>query len=64
MAAWRRRLEANEIPIREEDHGTQQSIYFDDPNGIVLEVTTPPSAGAIQPNPAAGEVIERFMKRR
>jgi hypothetical protein len=29
--------------VRDEDHGTQQSIYFEDPNGVVLEITTPAS---------------------
>ena len=46
LAAWKRRLRAHAIEFSEEDHGAQRSIYFEDPNGIVLEVTQPPAARA------------------
>src|SRR5688572_3769327 len=38
LAAWRSRLRAHGIDTREEDHETQRSIYFEDPNGITLEI--------------------------
>ena len=43
LAKWRKKLEGAGIDFWEEKHGTQQSIYFEDPNGVVLEVTAPPS---------------------
>lgn len=44
--AWRERLTAAKVGFWEEDHGDQQSIYFADPTGVVLEITTPPSQTA------------------
>jgi glyoxylase I family protein len=43
LSAWKRRLEQRGVSFWEEDHETQRSVYFEDPNGIVLEITTPPS---------------------
>ena len=43
LAKWRRKLAAAKVEFWEEDHGLQKSIYFEDPNGTVLEVTAPPS---------------------
>ena len=40
---WREKLSAAKIEAWEEDHGDQESIYFEDPNGIVIEITSPPS---------------------
>jgi catechol 2,3-dioxygenase-like lactoylglutathione lyase family enzyme len=51
--AWRARLEAAGVAVRDEDHGTQQSIYFDDPGGVVLEITTPASDARPDADPAA-----------
>src|SRR5579871_4312195 len=42
--AWRERLARGGVMFWEEDHGDRQSLYFQDPNGIVLEITSPPSA--------------------
>jgi len=54
--AWRRKLDAAGVAFWEEDHGDRQSIYFEDPNGIVLEITTPASDA----RPAAGgAAVER-----
>jgi catechol 2,3-dioxygenase-like lactoylglutathione lyase family enzyme len=41
LSRWADRLRAHEVTFWEEDHGAQRSIYFADPNGIVLEITTP-----------------------
>lgn len=41
---WRAKLRASNIEFWEEDHGDQQSLYFSDPNGITLEITSPPTA--------------------
>ncbi|MBV9044935.1 MAG: VOC family protein [Alphaproteobacteria bacterium] len=43
LAAWRKRLAAAKIAIREERHGKRESIYFEDPNGLTLEITAPPA---------------------
>ena len=40
---WRRKVLAAGVDVTEEAHGVQHSIYFTDPNGVVLEITTPPS---------------------
>ena len=50
---WRTRLADAGVAFWEEDHGDQQSIYFQDPNGIVLEITSPPSQTSALPNPEA-----------
>ena len=40
---WRKKLTSRKIDFWEEKHGPRQSIYFEDPNGVILEITTPPS---------------------
>jgi catechol 2,3-dioxygenase-like lactoylglutathione lyase family enzyme len=39
----RRRLKSAGVAWREENHGEQSSIYFNDPSGTVLEITAPPT---------------------
>ena len=39
QADWKARLRRHGIAFSEEDHGTQHSIYFTDPNGIALEAS-------------------------
>lgn len=56
LETMRRRLDAATIAYRREDHGAQQSLYFEDPNGIVLEVTAPPTAVALVDIDAAATV--------
>jgi catechol 2,3-dioxygenase-like lactoylglutathione lyase family enzyme len=58
---WQRRLDAHGIAWRAEDHGTQQSIYFEDPDGLVLEITTPPSDRIGGESGDAASVIERWL---
>lgn len=62
QAAWKERLETRGVKFWEEDHGTQQSVYFRDPNGIVLEITTPASEGSYTLNPAAHDVVKHWME--
>lgn len=38
--AWQRHLEGRAIPLRMGDHGAALSIYVEDPDGNVLEITT------------------------
>src|SRR5882672_8124909 len=43
MGAWKKRLREARVAFREEDHGAQRSIYFEDPSGNILEITSSPS---------------------
>ena len=61
QAGWKARLSRHGIAFSEEDHGTQHSIYFADPNGIVLEVTTPPSPPGPLPAAHATERVQRWI---
>jgi hypothetical protein len=62
QTAWKKRLKARSVKFWEEDHGEQQSVYFQDPNGIVLEITTPSSEGQYPLNPAAHDVVKQWME--
>jgi catechol 2,3-dioxygenase-like lactoylglutathione lyase family enzyme len=46
LEPWRGRLRAAAIDFTEEDHGTQQSLYFKDPTGHTLEITVRPRTPA------------------
>lgn len=56
---WMARLSAHGVRYTEEDHGPQHSVYFKDPNGILLEVTTPPST--VLGRPDARELVQRWI---
>jgi catechol 2,3-dioxygenase-like lactoylglutathione lyase family enzyme len=58
---WKGRLRQHGIVFSEEDHGPQHSIYFSDPNGIVLEVTTPASEPDLQPSAPAAQRVQRWI---
>ena len=59
---WMARLRAHGIAFTEEDHGRQHSIYFSDPNGIILEVTTPQSEGATAIDAEALARVRRWIE--
>jgi catechol 2,3-dioxygenase-like lactoylglutathione lyase family enzyme len=59
--AWKTRLRGHSVAFTEEDHGTQHSIYFTDPSGIVLEVTAPPSPHDLQPDAHAAQRVHRWI---
>jgi catechol 2,3-dioxygenase-like lactoylglutathione lyase family enzyme len=61
---WKRRLASREVDFWEEDHGDQWSIYFSDPNGVLLEITYPASARALPRQPGAKRVILEWLARR
>jgi len=65
LEEWKQRLADAHVSYSEEEHDSQRSIYFKDPNGIVLELTTPPSARACaaENDVRAREVVERFIFR-
>jgi catechol-2,3-dioxygenase len=58
---WKARLRHHQVAFTEEDHGRQHSIYFSDPNGIVLEVTTPASNRDLQPDAHAARQVQRWI---
>jgi catechol 2,3-dioxygenase-like lactoylglutathione lyase family enzyme len=58
---WRKKLRANKIEFWEENHGPQYSIYFEDPNGMILEVTAPPSRARKTTKRAAFAAAERWI---
>lgn len=50
---WRKKLRDADIDFWEEDHGDQQSLYFQDPNGVTLEITSPPTSPDLVHNETA-----------
>jgi catechol 2,3-dioxygenase-like lactoylglutathione lyase family enzyme len=55
VGEWRDRLAGAGVDFWEEQHGEQSSIYFPDPDGVILEITWPrasvpqaSSAGALE----------------
>ena len=52
--AWRDRLVRAGAAFWEEDHGDQHSLYFPDPDGTILEITTPPS---MPPHEASADAL-------
>lgn len=64
LAAWRARLRTAEVRFWEEDHGAQQSIYFEDPDGVVLEITAPPSRPGAAGGERAAELVRRWQASR
>jgi glyoxylase I family protein len=66
LADWKHKLDQLGIAFTTEDHGPQRSIYLDDPNGIVIEITTPASrVTSLRPEiPPSRAVVERFLAGR
>lgn len=59
--AWRTKIRAAGLDCWEEDHGDQQSIYFPDPDGVILEVTWPASGAETVERPGALEAARRWI---
>ena len=64
LAAWRARLNAAGVAFWDEDHDVQQSIYFEDPDGVVLEVTAPPSRPDLTTSERAAALVQRWSSGR
>jgi len=62
LGSWKRRLRAAKVKVSTEDHGDQQSIYFADPNGVMLEITAPPSAKALVRDPGANATVRQWLE--
>jgi catechol 2,3-dioxygenase-like lactoylglutathione lyase family enzyme len=53
LNAWERKLREAGFDIRHEDHGDQQSIYFEDRSGLTWEITTARKGSDIDPDARA-----------
>ena len=63
LNAWKKKLAAAKVAISEEDHGSQHSIYFEDPNGVMLEITAPASGFSAKPSARASQTIAEWVRR-
>jgi catechol 2,3-dioxygenase-like lactoylglutathione lyase family enzyme len=64
MDLWCARLSQEGIDFWEERHGERRSLYFPDPDGVILEVTWPPSKGYGVPNPDAAATVLRWLNTK
>lgn len=62
LDAWRKKFRERKIEFWEETHGTQKSIYFEDPNGVVLEITAPPSRPAHEMDRSALKLAREWLE--
>jgi hypothetical protein len=62
LEEWKRRLREAGVDFREEDHGAQRSIYFADPSGNTLEITTPSARRPTRGSERAAAEVERWLK--
>lgn len=62
LSDWRTRLHDAGVDFWEEDHGEQSSIYFPDPDGVIFEITWPPTAVPRVANPDAAMAVRRWAK--
>jgi catechol 2,3-dioxygenase-like lactoylglutathione lyase family enzyme len=62
LQRWKDRLRAHSIGFSEEDHGIQRSIYFEDPNGHVLEITAPAGARTTDGDAPAAALVKAWLE--
>jgi catechol 2,3-dioxygenase-like lactoylglutathione lyase family enzyme len=60
---WRARLREAAVDFWEEGHGEQSSIYFPDPDGVIFEITWPPSSVPKVADPDAVQAVRRWASR-
>jgi glyoxylase I family protein len=61
--AWQQKLRSANVEFSEEDHGTQRSIYFSDPNGYVIEITMPASSAEMKTSVNAARHVKEWIER-
>lgn len=62
LEAWKHKLAQLEIAFREEDHTTQRSLFIEDPDHTVWEITSPASPNAFRADPSeARAVVARWI---
>ena len=66
LKSWEGKLRKAGVDYETEQHGDQRSLYFRDPNGIVIEITAPPTETLFRDAPEAHAVVEamRIARRR
>jgi catechol 2,3-dioxygenase-like lactoylglutathione lyase family enzyme len=64
LAEWRVRLAEADVDFWEEHHGEQQSLYFPDPDGVIIEITWPASTVPKAPRPDAMTAALNWIKAR
>jgi catechol 2,3-dioxygenase-like lactoylglutathione lyase family enzyme len=62
LQTWRKKLRAAKIEFTEETHGRQRSLYFEDPDGTMLEITAPPSRAGKVASRAALSSARKWIK--
>lgn len=62
LNGWRARLREHGVSYWEEGHGEQSSVYFPDPDGVILEITFPPTSVPKLANPAAAAAVRRWVE--
>lgn len=62
LEQWRLKLRAAAVDFWEENHGEQHSIYFPDPDGVILEVTWPASSAPKAESPDARMAVGRWAR--
>ena len=60
---WRARLSEAKAEFWEERHGEGCSIYFADPDGVILEITWPPSVARSLETSESLEVARQWIER-
>ena len=58
---WRSRLTEAKVEFWEERHGERRSVFFADPDGVILEMTWPPSGGQTEEQPDALGAARRWI---
>ncbi|MFT3727350.1 MAG: VOC family protein [Terricaulis sp.] len=61
---WKVKLDAAKIKYAEDNDGEQRSLYFEDPNGNSVEITSPPTTPAAEENPDALALAQKWAKKR
>jgi catechol 2,3-dioxygenase-like lactoylglutathione lyase family enzyme len=64
LNAWEKKLTAAGFALRHEDHGDQQSIYFDDRSGLTWEITTTRKKSAAADPDARATIDEWIAQHR
>jgi catechol 2,3-dioxygenase-like lactoylglutathione lyase family enzyme len=64
LNTWERKLTAAGFALRHEDHGDQQSIYFDDRSGLTWEITTSRKKSAAADPDARATIDEWIAQHR
>ena len=62
LQAWREKLRVADIAFTEETHGRQRSLYFQSPEGTMLEITAPPTRVGKSANRAALASARKWIK--